>query len=67
MSARLAQSHDCNMAEEQNIPDINNPDNPAVSEDASASNDEILKQLGSDYSEYMKLDIKKEVGELSLV
>ena len=54
------------MAEELNT-DINNPENPAVSEDASASNDDILKQLGSDYAEYMKLDIKKEVGRLSLV
>ena len=53
------------MAEDQNA-DINNPDNPAVSEEASPSNDEILKQLGSDYAEYMKLDIKKEVGRMSL-
>ena len=49
------------MAEDQNV-DINNPDNPAVSDDTSTSNDDILKQLGSDYAEYMKLDIKKEVG-----
>ena len=54
------------MAEEQSTPDINNPDISAVSEDASASNDEILKQLGSDYAEYMKLDTKKEVSRPSL-
>ena len=47
--------------------DKNNSENPAVSEDATPSNDDILKQLGSDYADYMKLDITKEVSQWSLV
>ena len=50
------------MAEDQRSPNNNDQNNSDVFEVATPQNDDILKQLSSDYAEYMKVDIKEEVN-----